>query len=145
MPFNNSGLRSLGVNALNPPDTVFMTWEPTQNDYIMHDVGKFWYVDYGTTPATWSLWYLASKANVQSALETIDDFSKAPFAQADHGTGLSGKTMLTNVSYTGGGTGAGEITPNSGSTPPVFGGYLKMYLGTTVVYVPYFTDIKLGA
>ena len=64
MPFNNSGLRALGVNAINPPDAIFMKWDPTPNDYIMHDVGKLWYVDYGTTPATYSLWYLASKANM---------------------------------------------------------------------------------
>ena len=64
MPFNNSGLRALGVNAINPPDTIFMKWDPTPNDYIMHDVGKLWYVDYGTSPATWSLWYLASKADM---------------------------------------------------------------------------------
>jgi hypothetical protein len=87
----------------------------------------------------------SADTNVQAALETIDDYSKAPFAQADHGTGLSGKTMLTNVSYVSSGTGAGEITPNTGSTPPVFGGFVKFYIGTTAVYVPYFTDIKLGA
>ena len=64
MPFNDSGLRALGVNAINPPDAIFMQREPTQNDYIMHDVGKLWYVDYQTTPPTYSLWYLASKANM---------------------------------------------------------------------------------
>lgn len=87
----------------------------------------------------------SADTNVQAALETIDDYSKAPFAQADHGTGLSSKIMLTNVSYVSSGTGEGVITGNSGSDAPVFGGFIKMYIGTTVVYVPYFTDIKLGA
>jgi hypothetical protein len=82
----------------------------------------------------------AADTNVQAALETIDDFSKAPFAQADHGTGLSGKTMLTNVVNTT--QGAGDLTllstnGNSGTNA----GFIKMYVGTTVVYVPYFTSI----
>lgn len=82
----------------------------------------------------------AADTNVQAALNTIDDFSKAPFAQADHGTGLSGKTMLTNVVNTT--QGAGALTmlstnANSGTNA----GFIKMYVGTTVVYVPYFTSI----
>lgn len=82
----------------------------------------------------------SADTNVQAALETIDDFSKAPFAQADHGTGLSGKTMLTNVVNTT--QGAGALTmlstnANSGTNA----GFIKMYVGTTVVYIPYFTSI----
>lgn len=82
----------------------------------------------------------ASDTNVQVALETIDDFSKAPFAQADHGTGLSGKTMLTNVVNTT--QGAGALTmlstnANSGTNA----GFIKMYVGTVAVYIPYFTNI----
>ena len=64
MPFNDSGLRALGVNAKNPPDMTWHRVDPTQNDYIMFDPGHLWYVDYGTSPNTWSLWYLASKANM---------------------------------------------------------------------------------
>ena len=66
MPFNSSGLRYLGVQAINPPDTWFSDHEPTDNDYIMHDVGKLCYVAYPGFPETWSLWYLASKTNMKA-------------------------------------------------------------------------------
>lgn len=82
----------------------------------------------------------SADTTVQAALETIDDYAKAPFASADHGTGVSSTTMLTNVVNTT--QGAGALTmlstnANSGTNA----GYIKMYVGTTVVYVPYFTNI----
>jgi hypothetical protein len=82
----------------------------------------------------------AADTNVQAALETIDDYSKAPFAQADHGTGVSGTTMLTNAVASGGGAGVGVIT-STNANAPTFGGYIVMYQGTTKIYVPYFTNL----
>lgn len=82
----------------------------------------------------------SADTNVQAALRTIDDYAKGPFASADHGTGLSSKTMLTNVVNTTQGAGALTLlstNANSGTNA----GFIKMYVGTTVVYVPYFTSI----
>lgn len=82
----------------------------------------------------------SADTNVQAALNTIDDFSKAPFAQADHGTGLSGKTMLTNVVNTTQGAGALTMLSTNGNSG-TNAGFIKMCVGTTVVYIPYFTSI----
>lgn len=82
----------------------------------------------------------SANTNVQSALETIDDFSKAPFAQADPGSGTASKTILTNVVNTSVSTGAMTILSTT-SNPGNSAGYIKMYVGTSVVYVPYFTNI----
>jgi len=82
----------------------------------------------------------ASNTNVQSALETINDFPKALSAQADPGSGTVSKTTLTNVVNSSLSTGAMTILSTT-TNPGNSAGYIKMYVGTTVVYVPYFTNI----
>ena len=82
----------------------------------------------------------AADTTAQSAFETIDDFSKAPFAQADHGTGISSTTMLTNVVNTTQGAGALTLLSTNGNSG-TNAGFIKMYVGTTAVYIPYFTSI----
>ena len=82
----------------------------------------------------------SANTNVQSALETVDDYAKNPYATADHGTGIASTTMLSNVVNTTQGAGALTLlstNANSGTNA----GFIKMYVGTTVVYVPYFTSI----
>lgn len=81
----------------------------------------------------------AADTNVQAALDTIDNYGVTPKATGDDG-GLLTTTGLTNVVNTGLSTGVMTIhatTTNPGSNA----GYIKMYVGTTAVYVPYWTTI----
>jgi len=62
------------------------------------------------------------------------------FADGDQGTGFASTTAMTNVVNTTQGAGSLSIlstNANSGSNK----GFLKFYVGTTVVYVPYFDNI----
>lgn len=75
-------------------------------------------------------------------VSTVADVkARTLFATGDEGTGVVSQTSLTNVTAAGGSTGVAVITAQS-ATPPTFGGYIKMYVGTTAVYVPYFTSIS---
>lgn len=63
------------------------------------------------------------------------------FATGDEGTGNAGETGFTNVVDTTVSTGAGVVllkTANPGDSA----GWLKMYDGTTVVWVPFWTNIS---
>ncbi len=82
----------------------------------------------------------SADTNVQAALETIDNYAKNPYATADHGTGISSTTMLSNVVNTTQGAGALTLLSANGNSG-TNAGFIKMYVGTTVVYVPYFTSI----
>jgi hypothetical protein len=84
----------------------------------------------------------ADGLDVTGQIETdVDVVARGVFIDGDEGTGLIGSLALTNVSDAVLGAGAMTIhtkTANNGSNT----GYLKLYLGTTVVYVPYFDDIS---
>jgi hypothetical protein len=79
-------------------------------------------------------------SNSQACFETLDEYTKSPKAYGDD-SGLASTTALTNVTDTSLSSGALSIkskTVNSGSNA----GFIKMYVGTTAVWVPYFTDIS---
>lgn len=59
----------------------------------------------------------------------------------DHGAGIVGTTMITNVVDTSLSTGTGAIKLKGTGTSQNSSGWLKIYIGTQVVYIPYFTDI----
>ena len=81
------------------------------------------------------------QANVDNGITSDGDITaRTFFASGDEGTGVASQTALTNVVDTTQGAGALSIvstTANNGDNA----GFLKMYVGTTVVWVPYFTDI----
>lgn len=61
-------------------------------------------------------------------------------AEGDAGSGTSSETALTNVSVpVAGGTGAFTITSATTSGAATNAGFIKMYVGTTAVFVPYYT------
>lgn len=81
----------------------------------------------------------AADTNVQASLDTIDNYGVTPKASGDDG-GLLGTTGLTNVSDAA--LGAGVMTINSkNANAGSNAGYIKMYIGTTEVFIPYFTTI----
>ena len=81
------------------------------------------------------------QANVDNGITSTGDITaRTFFASGDEGTGVASQTALTNVVDTTQGAGALSIvstTANNGDNA----GFLKMYVGTTAVWVPYFTDI----
>jgi hypothetical protein len=78
----------------------------------------------------------ASAGNVQASAGVI---GAAVIATGDLG-GTAAETTLTNVSVpVAGGTGAFTITSATTSGAATNAGFLKMYVGTTAVFVPYYT------
>lgn len=59
----------------------------------------------------------------------------------DEGTGEADTLMLTNVKDNTLSTGTGTIKLKGTGTAQDSAGFIKMYTGTTVIYIPYFTDI----
>jgi hypothetical protein len=78
----------------------------------------------------------ASAGNVQASAGVI---GAAVIATGDLG-GTAAETTFTNVSVpVAGGTGAFTITSATTSGAATNAGFIKMYVGTTAVYVPYYT------
>ena len=75
-------------------------------------------------------------ARTWSALQTFDASLRIG---ADPGSGAASKLTLTN-SFSGVSTGAGTVKMN-GTTYRDSAGWIKMYNGTTAIYVPYWTTI----
>lgn len=74
---------------------------------------------------------------------TVDDdlTARTIFADGDQGTGVVSTTALTNVVNTTQGAGTLTILSTNGNNGDNTG-FLKFYVGTTVVYVPYFENIS---
>ena len=74
-------------------------------------------------------------------LEAEEDVkARSVFIEGDEGTGEADTVALTNVVDTAQDVGEMTIlstTENAGQNA----GYLKVYIGTDVAYIPYFTDI----
>lgn len=67
-------------------------------------------------------------------------FGNMLIAEGDTGTGIAGDTILTNTTVpVAGGTGAFTITSATTSGAATNAGFIKMYIGTTPVFVPYYT------
>jgi hypothetical protein len=81
----------------------------------------------------------AADTNVQAALDTIDDFGVSPKATGDSG-GVLSTTSLTNVVNTTQGAGALTILSTNGNSGTNTG-FIKMYVGTTAVFIPYYITI----
>ena len=62
-------------------------------------------------------------------------------ASNDVGSGLASTTTLTNVKDDTLSTGTGAIKLKGTGTTQNSAGFLKVYIGTTVAYIPYFTNI----
>ena len=62
------------------------------------------------------------------------------FVDGDEGTGLATTTAMTNVTDTNLSSGALSIKSTT-ANPGNNAGFLKFYVGTNVVWVPYFTNI----
>lgn len=59
----------------------------------------------------------------------------------DEGVGATGVLTLTNVKDDSLSTGTGTIKLKGSGTTQDSAGFIKMYIGTTIIYIPYFTDI----
>jgi len=81
---------------------------------------------------------VATGANIDVA----DDVRcRTAFVDGDEGTGVASTVALTNVTNTSLSSGVLSIkgtTANTGDNA----GFIKVYVGTTVAYLPYFTDIS---
>jgi len=62
-------------------------------------------------------------------------------ATGDIGAGITGDTIFTNGTAGAVGSGALTIVSASGSTNETNAGFIKIYVGATVAYIPYFTTI----
>jgi hypothetical protein len=71
---------------------------------------------------------------------TVDMRCRSAFVDGDQGSGISATTGMTNVVNTTQGAGALTLLSTNGNSG-TNAGFLKFYVGTTVVYVPYFDDI----
>jgi len=63
------------------------------------------------------------------------------YVTGDAGVGIATTTGLTNVVATIAGTGALTIVSSTGSTARTNAGFIKIYVGTVVAYIPYYTQI----
>ena len=81
----------------------------------------------------------SADSNVQAALDTIDNYGVSPYATGDSG-GVLSTTSLTNVVNTTQGVGALTILSTNGNSG-TNAGFIKMYQGTTIIYIPYWTTI----
>jgi hypothetical protein len=81
----------------------------------------------------------AADTNVQSALDTIDDYGISPKATGDSG-GFVSTTSLTNVVDTTQGAGALTILSTNGNAGTNTG-FIKMYVGNQSVWIPYWITI----
>lgn len=66
---------------------------------------------------------------------------RSAFVAGDEGTGTASQLGLTNVFDTTVSTGAGVVLMKT-SNPGDSAGWIKMYNGTTVIYVPYWTNLS---
>jgi hypothetical protein len=80
---------------------------------------------------------LATGANIDVA----DDVRcRSLFVDGDEGTGVASTVALTNVTNTSISTGVLSIKGTTASTGDN-AGFIKVYVGTGVAYIAYFTDI----
>jgi len=86
----------------------------------------------------------SSAGNVTAALDVVateDVKGRSIFATGDEGTGEASTTALTNVVDTTLSSGAGVVlmkTANPGNSA----GWIKIYVGTDVRYIPFWSDIS---
>lgn len=81
----------------------------------------------------------ASNGNIVSTLGAITGVIVA--ATGDLGGGVASTTILSNATVAATGSGAGfKVLPGSGAGTTASAGFIKMYVGTTPVYVPYWTQ-----
>lgn len=78
------------------------------------------------------------RATVQSSGELIAEYGV--YVNGDQG-GISGYVGLTDVT-TGISTGTGTVRMNSTSSGVASAGWLKAYVGTTTIYIPYWTSMS---
>jgi hypothetical protein len=71
---------------------------------------------------------------------TTDVITRTLFADGDEGTGKASTNALTNVVNSTLSTGVMTINSTT-ANPGTNTGFIKMYVGTTAVWVPYFDDI----
>ena len=80
-------------------------------------------------------------ANIVGSLDaTLDVTARTLFADGDEGTGVASTTAITNVVDTTLSSGDLSIKATS-ANPGNNAGFIKAYVGTQVVYIPYFTTI----
>ena len=73
-------------------------------------------------------------------INTADVVARSLFASGDQGTGVAAETAITNVVNTAVSTGALTVLSTT-ANPGNSAGFIKIYVGTQVAYVPYFTNI----
>jgi hypothetical protein len=71
----------------------------------------------------------------------VDVECRSLFIDGDEGTGVGGMTMLTNVVDTTLSTGAGVVLMKT-ANPQNSSGWMKIYVGTDVRYIPYWTTLS---
>lgn len=79
-----------------------------------------------------------STGNITAATGNVIGIGIA--ADGDAG-GTTSLTTLTNVTAAVAGNGALTILSSTGSTARTNAGFIKIYVGTTVAYIPYYTQI----
>ena len=58
---------SLGVSAVNPPDTTISNRPPTESDYVIFGLNHLWFVKYDTGVIPYEVYYLASKEGLRAS------------------------------------------------------------------------------
>jgi len=67
MLYGNATNMSLGVSAVNPPDTTISNRPPTESDYVIYDLNHLWFVKYDTGVIPYEVYYLASKEGLRAS------------------------------------------------------------------------------
>ncbi|HVW99254.1 MAG TPA: hypothetical protein VHA52_02270 [Candidatus Babeliaceae bacterium] len=88
---------------------------------------------------------VASSGSIEAGTDLIATAGVAEavslVATGDIGSGIEDETIFTNATQAASGTGDLTILSASGSTARTNAGFIKIYVGTDVAYVPYYTQI----
>lgn len=80
--------------------------------------------------------------NIYGNAATLSDFVQGKVIRAaDDDSGLASTTTFTNVTEASSGSGSGQVVLQGSGTLSDSEGFIKIYIGTTEAYIPYWTDI----
>ena len=118
---------------------VFTSLEATTGN-ITADLGSVVVTTGNVTVTAGSITAFAGSITGGTVIATTDLSGLQVFATGDTSGGIAATTSLTNVVNTAISTGTLAIKSTT-ANPGNSAGFIKMYVGTTVVFVPYFTNI----
>ncbi len=139
-----SNVMRLGTdgNGNGEVDTTFIAGDVTTTGGLTVATGNL-SVAGGTISATGNITSTGGalvSTTAQIVAATYVAAGSSVFVQGNEGFGIAGATAFTNATNTTQGVGLLTILSTNGN-PGTNAGFLQIYVGTTVAYIPYYTNI----